>query len=80
MPDDFKQTLTPKLRFPEFQGEWETSTLGRLAKRVTTKNDTGTVTRVLTNSAEYGILDQKDFFNRDIATPGKVDGYFVSAP
>ena len=51
--------------------------LERLADRVTTRNDDGAITRVLTNSAEHGVLDQKDYFDRDIATAGKVSGYYV---
>lgn len=51
--------------------------LERMAERVTTKNDDGSVTRVLTNSAEFGVLDQRDYFDKDIATAGKVDGYYI---
>ena len=28
--EEAKPTLVPKLRFPEFQGEWEKKTLGKL--------------------------------------------------
>lgn len=76
---DQPKTLTPKLRFLEFKDgpEWETAPLDSLAKRVTTRNADGSVTRVLTNSAEHGILDQRDYFERDIVTAGGVDNYFV---
>jgi type I restriction enzyme, S subunit len=74
-----KSVLVPKLRFPEFRGArgWEMASLETVAERMATKNGNGEVTRVLTNSAEFGVLDQRDYFDRDIATAGKVDGYFV---
>jgi type I restriction enzyme S subunit len=74
-----KSTATPRVRFPEFRntGAWETAQLGDIAERVSTKNSDGSVARVLTNSAERGVLDQRDYFDRDIATAGKVDGYYI---
>ena len=74
-----KSAVTPKLRFPEFWGYqgWEFTPLESIAERVSTKNTDGEVVRVLTNSAERGVLDQRDYFDRDIATAGKVDGYYI---
>ena len=79
MPKQEKQALLPKLRFPEFweAGEWEEKPLGQLAKRCTQKNRDGEVKRVLTNSAEYGVVDQRDYFDKDIATQGNLEGYFI---
>ena len=73
------KTLTPRLRFPEFRktSAWGVVALDRVAARVTAKNGDGRVTRVLTNSAEFGVLDQRDYFDKDIATAGKVDGYYI---
>lgn len=69
----------PRLRFPEFRtmAAWREVPLERVAQRTSTKNSDGHVTRVLTNSAEFGVLDQRDYFDKDIATAGKVDGYYV---
>lgn len=69
----------PRLRFPEFRSmdAWRKVPLERIAERTSTKNSDGRVTRVLTNSAEFGVLDQRDYFDKDIATVGKVDGYYV---
>lgn len=69
----------PRLRFPAFRGtdEWRTTPLERIAERVAIKNCDGRVTRALTNSAEFGVLDQRDYFDKDIATAGKVDGYYI---
>ena len=69
----------PRLRFPEFResGEWETIPLSQLAKRSTQKNNRGELNSVLTNSAEFGVVDQRDYFDKDIATQGNLEGYFV---
>mgnify|MGYP005843981785 CR=1 FL=1 len=74
-----KRTLTPKLRFPEFLREpgWDEVPLEQIAGRVTTKNLDGSIARVLTNSAEHGILDQRDYFDKDIANTGNTDGYYI---
>ena len=70
---------TPKLRFPEFRGAepWGTEKLSTLASRTAVKNVGGRVSRVLTNSAEFGVLDQREYFDKDIATAGKTEGYHV---
>lgn len=74
-----QDALVPRLRFPEFRDEsgWSPVRLNQLAARVTTKNTDGSVTRVLTNSAEHGVLNQREYFDKDIATKGNLDGYYV---
>lgn len=74
-----KPELVPKLRFPEFRGTegWKSIPLSRLAIRAKQKNRDEKIDRVLTNSAEFGVVDQRDFFDKDIATQGKLEGYFV---
>jgi type I restriction enzyme, S subunit len=73
------KSAVPRLRFPKFFGSqaWKFAPLESVAERVSTKNTDGEVVRVLTNSAERGVLDQRDYFDRDIATAGKVDGYYI---
>lgn len=79
LKEESRPALLPKLRFPEFRDaqEWECVTLNRLAVRVKQKNRDEKIVRVLTNSAEFGVVDQRDFFDKDIATQGKLEGYFV---
>ena len=74
-----KPARVPKLRFPEFRGAegWKSIPLSRLAIRAKQKNRDEKIGRVLTNSAEFGVVDQRDFFDKDIATQGKLEGYFV---
>ncbi|MEW5682968.1 MAG: restriction endonuclease subunit S [Pseudomonadota bacterium] len=76
---DEKKGLVPKLRFPEFEGtgEWSFVPLSKLAQRRTEKNRSGKLTRVLTNSAEHGVVDQRDFFDKDIAIQGNLESYCV---
>lgn len=66
----------PKIRFKEFDGEWETIPLSNIAIRVTVKNDGAKVTLPLTISAQYGLIAQEDFFNNRIAAKD-VSGYYV---
>lgn len=79
MKKDGKLAWVPKLRFPEFRGAegWKALPLDQLAKRGKQKNRDEKIVRVLTNSAEFGVMDQRDYFDKDIATQGKLDGYFV---
>lgn len=71
--------FAPKLRFPEFKeaGDWQPVPLNRLATRTKQKNRDEKIIRVLTNSAEFGVMDQRDFFDKDIATQGNLESYYV---
>ena len=70
----------PKIRFPGFTEDWEQRKLGEISEKVTTKNQDMVVNEVFTNSAEYGIISQQDFFDKDIANSNKVDGYYLVEP
>lgn len=69
----------PELRFPEFwdKGEWELTPLKKLASKRTERNRDGKLVRVLTNSAEHGVVDQRDYFEKDIAIQGNLENYFI---
>lgn len=71
--------LVPKYRFPEFatEEEWKAIPLRTIANKVTAKNKDGLVSRVLTNSATDGVVDQKDYFEREIVTQGNISNYFI---
>lgn len=79
MQPEKNKGFKPKLRFPNFREieDWKFSPLNKLAKRCTQKNRDGVITRVLTNSAEYGVVDQRDYFDKDIATQGNLESYYV---
>jgi type I restriction enzyme S subunit len=74
-----EQGVMPKLRFPEFQdtGDWLIAPLNQLATRRTRKNSEGKLKCVLTNSAEYGVIDQRDYFDKDIANQSNLEGYSI---
>ncbi|MFJ4290162.1 restriction endonuclease subunit S [Cupriavidus sp. NPDC089707] len=77
--DEATPARVPKLRFPEFREAdgWKFIPLNRLAILAKQKNRDEKIVRVLTNSAEFGVVDQRDFFDKDIATQGKLEGYFI---
>lgn len=74
-----KKSLVPELRFPEFEKEpnWPCVKLNVVAKRSTSKNKGEKVSRVLTNSAVDGVVDQRDYFEKDIAVKGNLESYYV---
>ena len=69
--------VIPKLRFSEFNEEWEIIRLQDLAIRITEKNRDNKIQTVLTNSATKGIVSQADYFDRDIANKNNLDGYYI---
>lgn len=71
--------LVPKLRFPEFEkeGEWEEKELYEVANRKIDKNKKNIKLPVLTNSAIYGVILQKDYFDRKIVTNDNLVNYQI---
>lgn len=67
----------PKVRFKGFEGEWKTRSLNYYAKKRTEKNVNRIYNVTLTNSAEFGIIGQRQFFDHDISNSENIDGYFV---
>ena len=70
----------PKIRFPGFTEPWEQRKLGEVSSKITKKNQDIVVDEVFTNSAEYGIISQRDFFDKDIANSENIDGYYIVEP
>lgn len=68
---------TPSKRFPGFEGEWEMKTLGEVAERCSLRNHDLSETRVLTNSATGGVVDQSAYFDRNIAVKENTDNYHI---
>ena len=66
----------PELRFPGFTDAWEQRKLGEISKRVTRKNSNLESTLPLTISAQYGLVDQITFFNKQIASKD-MSGYYL---
>lgn len=67
----------PEVRFAGFTEAWEQRKLGEIADKVTEKNTTLRYTEALTNSAEFGIIGQRDFFDHDVAKLSSLYGYYI---
>lgn len=70
-----QQLLTGKKRLPGFSGEWKATRLRNIVKRHTKRNTIGN-TNVLTISAQYGLINQAEFFNKAVASDDK-SNYFL---
>ncbi|WP_332379708.1 restriction endonuclease subunit S [Lactococcus lactis] len=66
----------PELRFAGFADDWEDRKLSSIAERVTRKNKNNESTLPLTISAQDGLVDQNDYFNKQVASRD-VTGYFL---
>ncbi len=69
--------MVPELRFPGFEGDWEMKRLGEIADRCNFRNKDKAETRVLTNSATEGVVDQNAYFDKDIAVKENTDNYHI---
>ena len=67
----------PAIRFKGFTDAWEQRKLSEIAGKVTEKNTALQYVETLTNSAEFGIISQRDFFDHDISKLGSLDGYYI---
>ena len=56
---------------------WEQRKLNEIAEKVTEKNKNNLYDEPFTNSAEQGIISQKDYFDREVVNEENLDGYYV---
>lgn len=75
-----KNKQEPEFRFSGFIGNWQQHTLGDISKKVTEKNKDNIYTETFTNSAEFGIVTQRDFFEKDISNKKNINGYYIVHP
>jgi len=66
----------PEIRFKGFTDAWEQRKLGEVVERITRKNENLESTLPLTISAQYGLINQNEFFDKRIASKD-VSGYFL---
>ena len=66
----------PKIRFFGFSDDWEQRKLADIVERITRKNENLESTLPLTISAQYGLIDQNEFFDKRIASKD-VSGYYL---
>ena len=67
---------SPKIRFDGYTDDWEQRKLGDLVNRVTRKNQDLVSELPLTISAQYGLIDQNEFFDKRVASKD-VSGYYL---
>jgi len=66
----------PEIRFSGFTDAWEQRKLGEITDRITRKNQDLVSTLPLTISAQYGLIDQNEFFDKRVASKD-VSGYYL---
>ncbi|WP_421522845.1 restriction endonuclease subunit S [Neisseria yangbaofengii] len=67
----------PEIRFPQFTDDWELHKLGEISEKVKEKNKNREFTETLTNSAEFGVISQRDFFDKEISNIDNIDNYYI---
>ena len=67
----------PRIRFKGYDEEWENVSLSTISNKVNEKNSANQYSQVFTNSAEFGIINQRDFFNHDVANSENLNGYYI---
>ncbi len=67
----------PEIRFSGFTGDWEQRKLGNLCERITRKNKNGESDLPLTIASQYGLIDQRDFFNKVVAAKDMSNYYLL---
>lgn len=72
VPEGYKRTKAGILPL-----DWEYGLLNQAADKVTTKNRGKNFTKILTNSANEGIVSQTDYFDKQIANADNIEGYYV---
>ena len=73
-----KPTYTPAIRFPDFlnDGEWEVKRLGDLFLRITDRNKENNK-NVLTISAQFGLVNQFEYFSKNVAASDVTNYYII---
>ena len=66
----------PEIRFKGFTAPWEQRKVGEVVERITRKNENLESTLPLTISAQYGLINQNEFFDKRIASKD-VSSYFL---
>ena len=70
-------SLIVQLTPPFYTFSWEQRKLSEITDKATEKNAGLQYVETFTNSAEFGIISQRDFFDHDIAKLGSLDGYYI---
>ena len=75
-----QKIFSQEIRFKKADGgeypEWKKKHLGDIVERVVRKNKGNITKRPLTISAQYGLVDQEEFFNKVVAS-SNLEGYYL---
>ena len=66
----------PAKRLSPYSKEWKLIKLSDICQRVQTKNTGSKCRQVLTITAQYGLVNQEDFFNKTVASEN-LEGYYL---
>ncbi|HEM6078983.1 restriction endonuclease subunit S [Streptococcus suis] len=75
-----EKSTVPRLRFPGFTYAWKQRKLGEVAEKISQKNLDRQYVETFTNSAEFGIISQRDFFEKNISSLDNISGYYIVSP
>ena len=68
---------TPTIRFKGFNNPWDVKKLKMISSKVIEKNYLEEFTETFTNSAERGIVSQRDYFDKSISNAKNIWSYYV---
>ena len=67
----------PKIRFKGYCNDWERRKLCEICERVTRKNKNNESDLPLTIASQFGLIDQRDFFNNVVAAKDMSNYYIL---
>ena len=67
----------PRLRFAGFAEPWQTRKLEEICEKITRKNKNNESDLPLTIASQYGLIDQRDFFNKIVASKDMSNYYLL---
>jgi len=76
-----QKIFSQEVRFKDDNGKyfpaWEESSLKDIFKKRSARNNGSEHKNVLTNSAQYGVVNQSEYFDKDIANQDNLTNYYV---
>ena len=75
-----KNSMKPQIRFKGFTDAWEQRKLGEISEKTIEKNRERRYSETFTNSAEFGIVSQMEYFDHAISKTESIGGYYVVHP
>ncbi|MFR2940304.1 MAG: restriction endonuclease subunit S [Coprococcus sp.] len=67
----------PEIRFEGFTDDWEQRKLSEICERITRKNRNNESDLPLTIASQFGLIDQRDFFNKVVAAKDMSNYYLL---